>query len=258
MKNNDVKATFLGIIAGPRKSKPTLLAANHPLGSNYSKMVSHPNAERNNTNDGDSIIVPPVTSTTASATNNHKNYHNDDSDRSSNESGDDTSTATCSAGSRSHIQRTAGNNIMDFCEDTLPVARQNCCHLKRKQDRRDHLNNALSEIRSSLDAALSAPRLPAEPVASVGSETFLSVAEVTGLPDDGIDRVDDEDNRASPLKEANRVELVNQASAIIREISRDNMRLRQEIGEMIAGRQTSLDWEKQSENDTIESDWYQT
>jgi hypothetical protein len=79
----------------------------------------------------------------------------------------------------------------------------------------------------------------------VGNERFLSVAEVTGLPDDGIDRVDDEDNRATPWKEANPVELVNQASSIIREISRDNMRLRQEIGEMIAGRQTSLDWEKQ-------------
>lgn len=212
--------------------------------------MSDPNAEQNNTNDGNNIqniVSPPVNITLASATNNDTKCRNDDSDRSS-ESCNDTSAAVCS-GSRC-TRRTSGREDMVSGreEEDLQSACQHCIHLKRRQDRREHLNNALNELRCSLNLAISTPLLP-EHFLSVGNESFRRLADVA-VPVDLINRVDDEDRKANPLKEANRVELVNRASTIIRDISRDNMRLRQEIGEMIAGRQTSLSWEQQSERDS--------
>jgi hypothetical protein len=215
-------------------------------------MVSDPNAEQNNTNDGNNIqnvVSLPVNITSASATNNDTNCRNDDSDRSS-ESCNDTSAAVCS-GSRCTRRRTSGREDMVSVreEEDLQSACQHCIHWKRRQERREHLNNALNELRSSLNVAFSTPLLP-EHFLSVGNESFRRLVAEVAAPVDLINRVDGEDSKANPLKEATRVELVNQASTIIREISRDNMRLRQEIGEMIAGRQTSLSWEQQSESDS--------
>ena len=211
--------------------------------------MSNPNAEQNNTNDGNKIrnVGSPPVKTSASATNNDTKCRNDDSDRSS-ESCNDTSAAVCS-GSRC-TRRTSGREDMVSGreEEDLQSACQHCFHLKRRQDRREHLNNALNELRSSLNLAISTPLLP-EHFLSFGNESFRRLADVA-VPVDLINGVDDEDSKANPLKEANRVELVNHASTIIRDISRDNMRLRQEIGEMIAGRQTSLSWEQQSERDS--------
>ena len=100
------------------------------------------------------------------------------------------------------------------------------------------MNQAINELRSSLDLAIGVPLLP-EPVDTgvIGDETLRSV--IVAIPDDRGNSIDKEEDKTKPLTDANRVELLNQASSLISEISRDNMRLRQEIGELIAGRHTS-------------------
>ena len=211
--------------------------------------------EQNNASDDgkNNKFFPPVTrtSTATSATMNNVNTYKQDHE-SSDESEDDIDRdAEDRNMSRCSIRTHSKGDMVSGEEEALQLPVGQRCHLKRKRDR-EHLNHAINELRSSLDQALSAPLLP-EPVGSVASEELRSVE--VAVQDVSSNRIDeDKDKQENPFSDhANCVELVNQASSLISEMSRDNMRLRQEIGELIAGRHKSLSWGQRSGHESASS-----